>query len=48
MYQQVYFHKTVTACEAMLQHINHILTEFKLPLQIEEYLNLDEHNFSII
>lgn len=45
MYQQVYFHKTVTACEAMLQHISHILTEFKLPLQIEEYLNLDEHNF---
>ncbi len=45
MYQQVYFHKTVTACEAMLQHVSHILSEFKLPLQIDEYLNIDEHSF---
>jgi uncharacterized protein len=45
MYQQVYFHKTVTACEAMLQSINKQLPEFTLPLDLNEYLNLDEHSF---
>ncbi len=45
MYQQVYFHKTVTACEAMLQCINKQLPEFSLPLDLNEYLNLDEHSF---
>lgn len=45
MYQQVYFHKTVTACEAMLQNISNSLKEFNLPLDINEYLRLDEHTF---
>ncbi len=45
MYQQVYFHKTVTACEAMFQSINKQLPEFSLPLDLNEYLNLDEHSF---
>lgn len=45
MYQQVYFHKTVTACEAMLQHINKQIPEFNLPIELEEYLKIDDHNF---
>lgn len=45
MYQQVYFHKTVTACEAMFQSINKQLPDFYLPLDINEYLNIDEHSF---
>lgn len=45
MYQQVYFHKTVTACEAMLQNINKNFPNFNLPIQIDEYLAIDEHSF---
>ncbi|BBH54549.1 HD domain-containing protein [Fluviispira sanaruensis] len=45
MYQQVYFHKTVTACEAMLQHVNKQISGFTLPIQIDEYLKLDDHTF---
>ena len=45
MYQQVYFHKTVTACEAMLEHVNNNSNNFHLPVDIEEYLKIDEHSF---
>ena len=45
MYQQVYFHKTVTACEAMLQNINKLFPQFSFPLNTEEYLKIDEHSF---
>nr|WP_272866927.1 HD domain-containing protein [Silvanigrella aquatica] len=45
MYQQVYFHKTVTACEAMLQNINKQLPHFNLPLDLNEYLLLDDNSF---
>lgn len=45
MYQQVYCHKTVTACEAMLQHIGKQLPDFCLPIDLDEYIKIDEHNF---
>jgi len=44
MYQQVYFHKTATACEAMLQFLNKQLP-ITLPLELDEFLKLDEHTF---
>lgn len=47
MYQQIYFHKTVSACEAMLQHINKNLKSFVLPLHLKEYLSIDEHSFFV-
>jgi len=45
MYKQVYFHKTATACEAMLEHIKKTPDKFVLPLNLNEYLSYDDHNF---
>ncbi|MEY3903462.1 MAG: hypothetical protein RL189_2768 [Pseudomonadota bacterium] len=45
MYQQVYFHKTATACEAMLEAAHKHLNRFSLPLQLEDFLRLDDASF---
>lgn len=45
MYQQVYFHKTATACEAMLEAIHRQLGKFTFPLEVKEYLELDDSSF---
>jgi HD superfamily phosphohydrolase len=45
MYQQVYFHKTGTACEAMLASIRKQLGDFTLPLDPFRYLEFDDHSF---
>lgn len=42
MYQQVYFHKTATACEAMLEAAHKALGRFSLPLELDEFLKLDD------
>lgn len=45
MYQQVYFHKTATACEAMLEAIHKSLNRFSLPLNLDQFLALDDSSF---
>ena len=45
MYQQVYFHKTGTACEAMLAHIAKLAPTIALPISPEEYLQFDDQSF---
>jgi HD superfamily phosphohydrolase len=45
MYQQVYFHKTGTACEAMLAHIAKLAPSIALPISPEEYLQFDDQSF---
>lgn len=45
MYQQVYFHKTATACEAMLEAIHKGLNRFSLPLELDKFLKLDDSSF---
>lgn len=45
MYQQVYFHKTATACEAMLECIKKQLLEYHLPIDLNEYLKIDDTTF---
>lgn len=45
MYRQVYFHKTATACEAMLCHIQKRISGFALPLDLEAYLRFDDESF---
>ncbi|MEY4065218.1 MAG: hypothetical protein RIR26_1426 [Pseudomonadota bacterium] len=45
MYQQVYFHKTATACEAMLEAIHKALNRFSLPLDLDSFLSLDDSSF---
>jgi HD superfamily phosphohydrolase len=45
MYQQVYFHKTSSACEAMFKHLGKILLNFKLPLDVETYIGYDDTSF---
>jgi HD superfamily phosphohydrolase len=45
MYQQVYFHKTATACEAMLEAVHKNLNRFSLPLHLDEFLKLDDASF---
>ena len=45
MYQQVYFHKTSSACEAMFKHLGKILSNFKLPLDLESYIRYDDTSF---
>ncbi len=46
MYQQVYFHKTGTACEAMLSAFRRQVPGFSLPLDPSDYLRFDDHSFS--
>lgn len=45
MYQQVYFHKTSTACEAMLDYLQHLVPDFQLPEDLQEYLEWDDASF---
>ncbi len=45
MYQQVYFHKTGTACEAMLAHIAKLAPNIALPISPAEYLQFDDQSF---
>jgi uncharacterized protein len=45
MYQQIYFHKTATACEAMLETAQKCFPSFTLPLNLNEYLKYDDHTF---
>lgn len=44
MYNQVYFHKTATACEAMLEYLKKKIPTFYFPLSVEEYVTLDDYN----
>lgn len=43
MYLQLYFHKTSTACEAMMQRISRSLGDWRLPANLEEYCQVDEY-----
>lgn len=45
MYQQVYFHKTATACEAMLEALRKLEPRLTLPIDVESYLKLDDASF---
>ncbi len=45
MYQQVYFHKTSTACEAMLEALRKHCPTLSLPIDLEAYLRLDDASF---
>jgi HD superfamily phosphohydrolase len=45
MYEQVYFHKTSTACQSMLEYAHSLLGGFSLPVHPEEYLALDDGSF---
>jgi uncharacterized protein len=47
MYQQVYFHKTATACEAMLETLKRNSPQLELPLELDGYLALDDCSFPI-
>ncbi len=44
MYNQVYFHKTATACEAMLEYLRNKSSHFNFPLDIDLYINLDDYS----
>ena len=45
MYNQVYFHKTATACESMLEHLKRQFSEEKyFSLDLEKYFSMDDHN----
>jgi HD superfamily phosphohydrolase len=44
MYNQVYFHKTATACEAMLEYLKKKFSEIEFPLDINSYTNIDDYN----
>lgn len=45
MYQQVYFHKTSTACEAMLEFVHKKIPDLKLTLKVDDFLKLDDYSF---
>ncbi len=44
MYNQVYFHKTATACEAMLSFLNQKCIHLFFPLDIDSYISIDDYN----
>ncbi len=44
MYQQVYFHKTAAAAEAMMQNLVSKLSNWKVPSNIEGFVQYDEYN----
>lgn len=46
MYQQVYFHKTATACEAMLAQIKKLIPNYTFPLNLDDYLKIDDSCFA--
>jgi HD superfamily phosphohydrolase len=43
MYVQLYFHKTATASEAMMQRLSRYLGNWHLPAKVSEYCALDEY-----
>lgn len=43
MYAQLYFHKTSTACEAMMQNLTKKLGPWHLPAEAESYGKMDEY-----
>ncbi len=43
MYVQLYFHKTSTACEAMMQKLASQIGVHSLPAEIKEYATIDEY-----
>jgi HD superfamily phosphohydrolase len=45
MYEQVYFHKTSTACQGMLEYAHMLLGGFSLPVDPAAYLALDDSSF---
>lgn len=48
MYLQLYFHKTSVAAEAMIKHITKMLPGWTLPLNMDDYAAIDEHNMPAI
>jgi HD superfamily phosphohydrolase len=44
MYLQLYFHKTSVAAEAMIKHITRLIPGWTLPVDIDAYAAIDEHN----
>jgi HD superfamily phosphohydrolase len=48
MYLQLYFHKTSVAAEAMIKKINKMLPGWTLPLDVDAYAAIDEHNMPSI
>ena len=44
MYLQLYFHKTSVAAEAMIKKITTMLPGWTLPMDIDNYAAIDEHN----
>jgi len=44
MYLQLYFHKTSVAAEAMMQNLAGLLGGWSLPIDLNEYINVDEYN----
>ena len=48
MYLQLYFHKTSVAAEAMIKKITTMLRGWTLPLNVDEYAAIDEHNMPSI
>lgn len=44
MYLQLYFHKTGSAAEAMLQHLADKLDNWRLPADLKSYARIDEYN----
>ncbi len=48
MYLQLYFHKTSVAAEAMIKKITAMLRGWTLPLNVDEYAAIDEHNMPSI
>lgn len=45
MYQQVYFHRTATACEAALCFVFKNTPEMSLPIDLDAYLKIDDWTF---
>lgn len=48
MYLQLYFHKTSVAAEAMIKRITKMLPGWTLPLDVDDYAAIDEHNMPTI
>ena len=44
MYHQVYFHKTATACEAMLAYLKEKSPFLCFPINIDDYIKIDDYN----
>ncbi len=44
MYLQLYYHKSSVAVEAMMQHMGSMIPQWRLPSNVNEYGDFDEHN----